>query len=130
MPFSKLTIIFALLCTLAHAAQGERIAQPDLSQFKSVAEAFTMLETHPEATPTHHDGWVIFKLKQNGAYQLWSFTPDSHPAHPAVVKRTIVSHEGKVSIAMQVLCEAADISCDILIAQFEAINEQIKSRFG
>lgn len=58
---------------------------------------------------------------------LWSFTPETHPAHPTAIKRKIVEKEGTIYIQMTALCEAKKAACDKLIGQFENLNEKISS---
>ena len=98
--------------------------------YETVDEAYNALEADESAVATHHEGWVVYNQKLNDQYILWSFTPAFHPANPTVVKREIVSRDGRVYIRMTALCESEKVYCDELIEDFKAINERIKKNFG
>ena len=57
---------------------------------------------------------------------MWSFTPESHPAHPAAIKREVIERDGMVYIDMNALCQAEKRECDALIEQFKEINGKIR----
>src|SRR5262245_14735526 len=74
--------------------------------FKSVAEALTALKARPGAksSVTQPDSWTI--ITEQGGSVVWSFTPATHPAHPAVVRRAIVvGDDGMSRIEMASLCQ-------------------------
>ena len=96
--------------------------------FKSVDEALATLEASPEAVLTEYEGWKVFNVKENSVYNLWSFTPAEHPAHPSVVKRTIFKKNGELFIEMDAICESTQIFCEALMEDFKAINDNIKQR--
>jgi len=57
---------------------------------------------------------------------LWSFTPEGHPAYPAVVKRQMVEKDGAWYVNMNALCEATKAACDKLIEDFKVLNERMR----
>lgn len=73
---------------------------------------------------THNDGWTIVAEPQAAAQ--WSFTPEGHPAHPAVVRRIIRRGPGTVDVQTTMLCEAPAPACAALQAEFEALSERIR----
>ncbi len=128
----KIIIILSALCVYTLSSLTPTVAQePDavsIIGFDSIEEAFNALEGDPDATPTEYEGWNIFTQKLSGSYVLWSFTPEFHPAHPAVIKRLIVSKDGELSISMNALCYAEKSQCDALVEQFKVVNENLKNR--
>ena len=96
--------------------------------FESVDEALRALEANPKAALTEYEGWKVFNVKENGVYNLWSFTPAIHPAHPSVIKRSILKKNGELFIDMDAICMSTQIFCDALMEDFKAINENIKER--
>ena len=56
---------------------------------------------------------------------VWSLTPREHPAHPAAVRRIPKEKDGQLFIDMRVLCGADKSSCDKLVEEFKAMNEQM-----
>ena len=71
------------------------------------------------------NGWTIIEITDGEGEVQWSFTPADHPAHPSVVKRTVVEHGDEVSSDTRVRCEAAPAPCDRLFEEFVKIGEQI-----
>jgi hypothetical protein len=91
-----------------------------------VQEALDALKAKPgvRIETTKPDAWTI--VSEPGDVQ-WSFTPASHYAYPAVVRRAIKQDaQGNLSIEMTSLCQAAKPSCDQLIKEFVALNERIR----
>ena len=94
--------------------------------FSSVAAALKDLEARDGngTIVTHADGWTI--INEPLASAQWSFTPDGHYAHPAVVRRTIKrSQDGSVAVETASLCEAPEAECAKLLAEFASMNERI-----
>jgi len=118
-----------LLLSLALSA-SPLFAQADEKEspigYNSIDEAFTALQADPEAKTTDYEGWTIFTQKSDGRYILWSFTPETHASHPAVVRRIIVKKDEEMFIEMSALCHATKLECDKLIDDFKQINERIK----
>lgn len=94
--------------------------------YPSYQAALTDLKSNPKANVSVQGGWTIIEVNSNNEMALWSFTPEGHFAHPAVVKRNVVESEGSVHIVMNALCGASKSDCDKLIKQFEQLNEQIR----
>jgi len=93
--------------------------------FRSVSEALAALKTRPGAkvSVTQPDGWTI--ITEQGGAIVWSFTPATHPAHPAVVRRAIVVDEdGNARIEMTGLCQGDKPSCDRLMKDFRDLTER------
>ncbi len=93
--------------------------------FKTVAAALAALKSRPGAkiTVTQPDAWTI--ITEQGGSVVWSFTPATHPAHPAVVRRSIVvGDDGVARIEMAGLCQAEKAPCDKLMKDFREITER------
>jgi hypothetical protein len=94
--------------------------------YRSVPLVLEALKAKPGVTVnvTKPDGWIIVVEPDTKA--MWSFTPEGHYAHPAVVRRTVKSDEkGNVGIEMVALCQATKEPCDRLIREFQQLNEQL-----
>lgn len=113
-----------LLLLVSGAASLAALAQPAGGiGFATVAAALDALKARSDVTVSDRGGWTI--IEDRAAKAFWSFTPLGHPAHPAAVKRTIVSRDGNLAIEMGVLCQAAKPACDRLVAEFQQLNEQM-----
>lgn len=90
--------------------------------YASVREALEALMAKPDVTiVTRRDGWVI--VTEPRPYAQWSFTPEGHYAHPAVVRRTIrQSPNGEVKVETAALCGAEQAACEKLMAEFRSRN--------
>jgi hypothetical protein len=115
------TIAAALLIVAVSASAQQTSAQSGIG-YPSVAAALEALKARPDVKISVRDGWTIVNDPISGA--VWSFTPSSHPAHPAAVKRTVVEKNGQVFLDMQALCQASKAACDKLIAEFQELNEK------
>jgi hypothetical protein len=93
--------------------------------FKSVADALAALKTRPgtKLTVSQPDSWTI--ITEQGGSVVWSFTPATHPAHPAVVRRSIVvGEDGVPRIELAALCQADKAACDRLMKDFRDLTER------
>jgi hypothetical protein len=91
--------------------------------YPSVAAARQALEARDDAKVSEEDGWTLIEEPDTGT--VWNFTPPDHPAHPTVVKRSIIKRPGKDDIDMQGRCEGPRSACERLIRQFEYQNAQL-----
>jgi Protein of unknown function (DUF4019) len=101
--------------------------------YPTVAAALSALRAKPGVRIQDQQGWIIVTDTQSGTPTLWSFTPPGNPAHPSVVKRSLVAQkDGSTGIEMNILCEADKSSCDALVRQFQVLNdraiEQVKNQ--
>jgi len=126
---ADLKILFCTLVMMIFTFSGfAQNAEKKPIYYISVEEALTALKSNPAADLTEYEGWKIYKLKQDGQYILWSFTPVEHPAHPTVVKRSIRKLDSQITIDMDALCESSELICESLVEEFKYINEQIIQR--
>src|SRR5689334_22680015 len=100
---------------LAAASAGDAQSEPaagtpappaSVIGLATVADALSALRarTGVQIEVTKPDAWTI--VNEPGGVQ-WSFTPGTHSAYPAVVRRIIkVASDGGVSIEMNALCQA------------------------
>lgn len=97
------------------------------SGYKTVAGALAGLKARPGAivAVTQPDGWTVITLPEP-EYELWSFTPPGHYAHPAAVRRAIKQANGRVYVEMTALCEADKASCDRLVREFQQLNQKMR----
>lgn len=92
--------------------------------YPSVAAARSALAERKDVDSREDGGWTIVADQQASAF--WSFAPDEHAAHPAVVKRTIHENNGVVSVTMAMLCEGPKTACDELKTKFEDLDERMR----
>ena len=98
--------------------------------YSSVPEALASLKGKPgvNVSTTKPDGWVII-TEPAPAFAVWSFTPEAHYAHPAVVRRvTKQDPTGGVGVEMTALCQAEKEPCDRLIREFQQLNERMREQ--
>jgi hypothetical protein len=92
--------------------------------YATVQHALTALRNKPGAQERQEQGWTIINDREN--HVVWSFTPDTHPAHPAVAKRTIFKKDGAVWVDLNVHCEASKIQCDKFVRDFQTLNDRVR----
>ncbi|WP_331461835.1 molecular chaperone DnaJ [Pseudoalteromonas sp. SWYJZ98] len=75
-------------------------------------------------------GWTIIEDKEESNLVLWSFTPETHTAHPAAIKRKVLEKNQAIYIQMSALCQAKKADCDKLMKEFEQLNKNIMKGSG
>ena len=93
-----------------------------------VNELLSQLKSNPEVNVRVERGWQIAEVKSERA--LYSFTPESHPAHPSYVKREVVEKDGSIYIETSARCGAEKTVCDQLIRDFVKLNNKVKEDIG
>lgn len=120
-----LLLLAALASTPPVLAQTPSL-EPARIDYPSVAVALKELEARDGngTVVVHTDGWTI--VNEPLASAQWSFTPNSHYAHPALVRRIIKrAPTGTVSVETASLCEAPQAECDRLLSEFAALNDRV-----
>jgi hypothetical protein len=110
-------VLLICICASVSAQESSSIG------YRTVAEAYAALRKDPNAKFSTQAGWVIVDVREG--LSLWSFTPNTHPAYPAVIRRTPTEVGGAIYLTMQVLCEATKRACDQLVDDFKKLNEQM-----
>ena len=100
-------------------------AEPPKIDFPDVRAALEALRADTEAKFDGQGGWIVVATVERGNPVAWSFTPEGHPAHPSVVKRTVVEKGGTGYVELATLCEARESDCVRLLEEFKQINERI-----
>ncbi|MFY8274248.1 molecular chaperone DnaJ [Pseudoalteromonas sp. SSDWG2] len=100
-------------------------SESSLIGYKTVELALNALKNKEGTNLSIQGGWTIIEDKEESNLVLWSFTPDSHPAHPAAIKRKVVEKNQKIYIQMSALCQAKKEHCDKLMQEFEQLNQNI-----
>lgn len=130
---SQVVALFAMVLAVqvSFAQSGQTASTSEATgesviAYATVQEALDALKARPEVRveTTKPDAWTT--VSETGDVQ-WSFTPASHYAYPAVVRRaTKKDAQGNLSLEMTSLCQAPKPSCDQLIKEFVALNERIR----
>lgn len=118
---------YLLIVVLGLIASGSYANSKEQSTigYATVKEALDSLKKKAGTDVSVQGGWTIVSDKENGNMVLWSFSPENHDAHPAVIKRTVLEQGGFVKIRMTALCQAKKAPCDKLIEEFNELNAQI-----
>ena len=121
----RLAVLLVLFAGLSQAGEPPvQEAPASTIGYPSVTEALAALRGNPSISESEKEGWLIFS---DGAdYVLWSFTPYTHPAHPAAVRRQAIEKDGAVYIEISVLCQSTKESCDQLVRDFQHLNERMR----
>src|SRR2546430_16695261 len=108
----RLLAILALLAMLGLAACGTAgvsadASNPDSSDadrigYPTVEAALSAVRARSGISESQSGGWIV--LEDKARRQTWLFSPSGHPAHPAVVKRTVVRSLGDSRTPTAALC--------------------------
>lgn len=118
--------LFILLVTCffslsLHAENKEH----DIDGYTTYEQALDALKLNPKARFSKDQGWIIANIDNDDDYIIWSFTPENHPSHPAVIKRKLVKKDDAIYIDMKGICDAEKSACDKLFKEFEKLNDKI-----
>ena len=120
------TIMMVLAGALAsHAVAAQEESAP-IGQ-ATVAGVLESLRGDPSAQFREQRGWTVVASREGGEPVEWFFTPEGHPAHPAVVKRTAVERDGVGMIDLAALCQADQSVCDQLLDDFRQQQERAQA---
>jgi Protein of unknown function (DUF4019) len=119
--YTALLLCTALLLTFARVSFVQ--AADDEISYPTVAAAFDAVKVLPGVKMLAREGWTIVEDDRNKA--VWSFTPPKHPAHPAAIRRILVTKDGKIGMSLSALCEASKAACDKMMEDFEALNKEV-----
>lgn len=99
--------------------------------YPTVEEALKDLRSRPDLSDriVVRRGWTHVVIEHGRDKTLWSFTPETHPAYPAAIKREILNKDGTVYIRMNILCEADKHECDALVEEYEQVNVNVRKRY-
>lgn len=96
--------------------------------YGSVSEARQALEANEDNRVSREYGWTIIQDREAGA--VWSFTPEDHPAHPTMVKRTLIDHGRAIEIVMDGQCESDRESCEAVMKEMKRRTFKYQSMMG
>jgi hypothetical protein len=121
-----LTIVPAILaatCAGAQPAQSPADVRAPAEEYPSVAAALEAIRTKSGAKVTIQSGWTV--VQDEASTTVWSFTPPSHPAYPAALRRSIVEHDGAFVVKSDAMCEAEKSACDQLMAEVHELDQRM-----
>lgn len=94
----------------------------------TVEETLESLKADSSMSVRMDRGWTIVTTESGQI--IWSFTPETHPAHPSYVKREVVERDGRVYIQTGAKCGAEKSACDQLVQDFIDLNKRVQERFN
>lgn len=107
------------LLTLSAAVATPAQDEGDIG-FPSVEAARSALLARDDVRMSRTDGWLSIEDPAN--MSIWTFAPEDDPAHPAVVRRSVLDRDGQVVIRMDIRCEGDAAACDALEEHFLSLN--------
>ena len=110
--------VVILLCAFGAQAALAAEDQPVTIGYASVSATLEALRSEPSAQFREQRGWTVVASRERDAPVEWFFTPEGHPAHPAVVKRTATERDRVGMIDLVALCHAEQSACDSLLDDF------------
>jgi hypothetical protein len=121
---ATVSCVFAFLHTEPAISQEQGAARNASIGYPSVAAALGAMRARKDVKASVQGGWTV--VTEQDGLTLWSFTPEGHPAYPAVVKRQMVQKDGAWYVNMNALCETTKAACDKLIEDFKVLNERMR----
>lgn len=110
----------ALLLAAAALAPPALADEGDIG-YPSVAAARAALADRQDVRMSLADGWL--NIEDPAQRTLWTFAPESDPAHPAAIKRSVIPQSDALVIRMDIRCEGAIDACDALEQHFLGLNQ-------
>jgi hypothetical protein len=112
--------VVALAAAAGTAAAAE---DSDVIGYPSIDAALAALHADPHASFEMQHGWIVAANREGANPVQWFFTPEGHPAHPSVVKRTALEERGTGYIELASLCGGPDAECARLLDDFRQVAE-------
>jgi hypothetical protein len=115
-----LSVCLGLLLATSALADGLPPTGPESKTsdigYRTVAEALASLKLNRDASFSIAAGWTI--VTDEAHLTVWSFSPQTDPSYPSVVKRMVTSTGDGSKVTLKVLCEANKAACDNLVREF------------
>ncbi len=74
-------------------------------------------------------GWTTFIENTARGATSWTFTPDSHPAHPSFASRRIVrKQDSSLSVQTHLRCGAAEKECAQLKDEYDLLDARLRDQ--
>jgi len=125
-PWLRVAATVGLLACVVPLQAGAQEAHGASIPYATPEEALNALRALPQVREREENDWVVLQDFQQQVF--WSVTMPANGWHPSIVRRELVSHDGDVSVAMQVRCGASRAACDALVETFKASNESLHMR--
>jgi len=110
-----LALTFGLLTSpvMAETLCGKSFDNP-------AALAIEMLD-EPDTELLNHDA-LYFSIAEDKHERYWTFTRETHPAHPAAICRRLEQVDGELLLDMNISCAGPKVACDVLVEDFKKLN--------
>ena len=117
-------VLLGAVASLALAQRAPLAESPrNPIEYASPGAALEALRADSAIRFETHEGWVVAHDEAKKA--IWTFAPKGDPAYPAVVKRSLVEHDGQVMIATAIQCGASKVVCDDFVRKFIRLNQEM-----
>ncbi len=114
--------------TLALIGSPAALADEGDIGYPSVEAARAALSARSDVALARADGWLT--IEDPASMTLWTFAPETDPAHPAAVKRSVIEENGRIVLRMDIRCEGDSAACDALETHFLSLNESVVGKTG
>ena len=115
-------LVFVAAIVLSNAAFAQE--KSSTPEYPTVASALDALRAKSGVKLSTQSGWTV--IEDRSTLSVWSFVPEGHPAHPAVIHRKVVQDGNNIFVQMNVLCEAPKAACDAVVTDFEKLNGKVR----
>ena len=89
------------------------------------------LRTTQSITEFKERGWTTFIEDTAQGTTNWTFTPDSHPAHPSFASRRFIrNRDASLSVRTILTCGAPKKHCVQLKYEYDLLDAQLKNQVG
>jgi len=108
-------------------AASSEPSDPNRIGYPTVEAALTAVRARPGVTESQQpDGWTV--IEDKARRETWFFSPAGDPAHPAVLKRTVVKRYGESNTLTAALCGSSQAECDRVVAKVAGVEGGEQSR--
>lgn len=98
---------------MAEVLCGKSFSHPAALGIEMLDEPGTELLSHDER---------YFSIAEDKHQRYWTFTRETHPAHPAAVCRQLKQVDGELLLDMNISCAGPQVACDALAEDFKKLN--------
>lgn len=110
--FAALLLLRSVSPHLAQGADSTDVLDAASIEYASVADALTALKAKLGVKVRTQGGMIIIEDLDSAHPATWIFLPETHPAYPTVIKRSISNTKDGAFMETRVKCEASQEVCD------------------
>ena len=120
----KTDVVLLCLAALWLSGCASTTALAPHPEYGTPQSLLATLRQNPDVQVQQQEGWTLAIDETH--QRIWLFTPPTHAAHPAALKRELVEQDGVLVVRTGILCGASKVVCDGLMQETGRVDEVLR----